>query len=190
LDATDSVATKQKFKYLKKRNDLTFQIEAFNAADVESMRSFAREVTSPVGGCFLMILHLIDGLFIAQTEDTFRTVARSKLDVFQAFDSIFDVSSLDFFVSFSSMMAVTGNIGQSNYATANTILDGELHKHPNAFSLMIPGISNVGYLARSEGDAEHSRLDSWSITPDSKQTTLIQRYSLIVVSSALCVYRG
>ena len=168
FDETNSVSTKQKFRYLEKRSDLVFRVEAFNAGDVESMHSFARTVTSPIGGCFLMILHLIDGLFVAQTKETFRTVARSKLSVFQAFASVFDVDSLDFFMSFSSMMAVTGNIGQSNYATANVILDGELRKYPNAFSLMIPGISNIGYLARSEGDAEHSRLDSWCITPDSK----------------------
>ena len=173
MDITDSVATKQKFGYLKTRNDLVFRVEAFNAADIESMRSFAQKLTSPIGGCFLMILHLIDGLFMAQTEDTFRTVARSKLRVFQVFASVFDMDSLDFFISFSSMMAVTGNIGQSNYATANTVLDGELHKYPNAFSIMIPGISNIGYLARSEGDTEHSRLDSWSITPESKRTKLI-----------------
>ena len=168
MDATDSVSTKQKFRYLNKRSDLIFRVEAFNAVDVQSMRSFAQKVTSPIGGCFLMILHLIDSLFMAQTEDTFHTVALSKLRVFQTFTSVFDIGSLDFFMSFSSMMAVTGNIGQSNYATANTILDGELRKYPNTFSLMIPGILNIGYLARSEGDAEHSRLDSWSITPDSK----------------------
>ena len=171
---TDSVATKQKFGYLKEKSDLVLRVEAFNAADIESMRSFSRRITFPIGGCFLMILHLIDGLFIAQTEDTFHTVARSKLRVFQTFASVFDMDSLDFFVSFSSMMAVTGNIGQSNYATANTILDGELHKYRNAFSLMIPGISSIGYLARSEGDAEHSRLDSWSITPESKRTTSLR----------------
>ena len=72
------------------------------------------------------------------------------------------------------MMVVTGNIGQSNYATANALLDGELHKYPNAFSL-IPGISGVGYLARSAGDIEHSRLDSWSITPDSKRTAWVEK---------------
>lgn len=126
-----------------------------------------------------MTLHLIDGLFMAQTEETFYTVAQSKLSVFKAFNSAFDVGSLDFFVSFSTMMAVTGNIGQSNYATANTILDGELKKYPNAFSIMIPGISNIGYLARSEGDAEHSRLDSWSITSDGERTFSDQRGALM-----------
>lgn len=170
MDATDSVSTKQKFRYLEKRSDLVFRVEAFNATDVESMRSFAQTATCPIGGCFLMVLHIIDGLFMAQTEATFNTVARSKLRVFRTFASVFDVSSLDFFMSFSSMMAVTGNIGQSNYATANTLLDGELRKYPNAFSLMIPGISDVGYLARSMGTAEHSRLDSWSISSDSKRT--------------------
>ena len=190
MDTTNSVSTKQKFRYLRKRSDLVIQVEAFNAVNVESMRSFARKVASPIGGCFLMILHLIDGLFIAQTEDTFHTVARSKLSVFQAFASVFDVCSLDFFMSFSSMMAVTGNIGQSNYATANTILDGELHKYPNAFSLMIPGISNIGYLARSEGDAEHTRLDSWSITSDSEQTSSAQKGALIMAFSAFRVYKG
>lgn len=182
METTHSVRTKQKFRYLKKRSDLELRVEAFNGADVESMGSFARTITSPIGGCFLMILHLIDGLFVAQTDETFRTVAESKLCVFKAFDSAVGVSSLDFFVSFSSMMAVTGNIGQSNYATANMILDGELKKYPNAFSIMIPGISNVGYLARSEGDAEHSRLDSWSITSDGEKTLLAQRNPLTVSS--------
>lgn len=144
------------------------------------MRSFAQTVTSPIGGCFLMILYIIDGLFMAQTEATFHAVALSKLRAFQAFASVFDIGSLDFFMSFSSMMAVTGNIGQSNYATANAILDGELRKYPNTFSLMIPGISNVGYLARSLGDTEHSRLDSWSITSDSKRTARVQRSTLII----------
>ena len=191
METTKSVSTKQKFKYLKKRSDLVFRVEAFNAADVESMRSFARTVTCPIGGCFLMILHLIDGLFMAQTQDTFHKIAQSKLRAFRAFASAFDLASLDFFMSFSSMMAVTGNIGQSNYATANALLDGELYKYPNAFSLMIPGISGVGYLARSAGDTEHSRLDSWSITPDSKRTVWIERGALIMVHfSASCVYQG
>ena len=138
-----------------------------------------------------MILHLIDGLFMAQTQDTFHNIAQSKLRAFRAFASAFDLASLDFFMSFSSMMAVTGNIGQSNYATANALLDGELHKYPNAFSLMIPGILGVGYLARSAGDTEHSRLDSWSITPDSKRTAWVERDVLIIVPlSASCVYQG
>ena len=153
------------------------------------MGLFARTVTSPIGGCFLMTLHLIDGLFMAQTEETFHTVAQSKLSVFKAFCSAFDVGSLDFFVSFSSMMAVTGNIGQSNYATANAILDGELKKYPNAFSIMIPGISNVGYLSRSEGDAEHTRLDSWSVTSDGGRMFLTRRNMLIFSQCFLRVSR-
>ena len=172
MDATDSVPTKQMVKYLKQRRDLVFRVEAFDATDVESMRSFARTVTSSIGGCFLMVLHLADGLFATQTEAAFHAVAQSKLRVFQAFTSAFEIVRLDFFVSLSSLMGITGNIGQSNYATANALLDGELRKYPNAFSLMIPGISNVGHLARSVGDAEHSRLDSWSITSDSRRTAL------------------
>ena len=97
LDATNSVSTKQKFKYLKKRSDLVFRVEAFNTANVESMRSFAQTVTSPIGGCFLMILHLIDGLFMAQTQDTFHRTAQSKLRAFRAFASAFDLPSFDFF---------------------------------------------------------------------------------------------
>lgn len=137
-----------------------------------------------------MVLHLIDGLFMAQTDETFHTVAQSKLNVFKTFDSAFGVGSLDFFLSFSSMMAVTGNIGQSNYATANAILDGELKKYPNAFSIMIPGISNVGYLARSEGDAEHSRLDSWSITSDGGENFIDPKEPTNVFPRGLREYQG
>ena len=191
MGATDLVSTKQKFKYLEQRSNLVFRVEAFDAADVVSMRSFARTVTSPIGGCFLMIFHLIDGSFMTQTEATFHDVAQSKLRVFQAFASVFDVSSLDFFMSFSSLVGVTGNVGQSNYATSNALLDGELRKYPNAFSFVVPGISDVGHLVRSVGDTERSRPKNWSITSNSKQIPWAQGDALIIASfSATRVYQG
>lgn len=97
------------------------------------MRSFAQSVTSPIGGCFLMVLHLVDGLFTARTEATVHDVAQSKLRVFQAFASAFDVGSMGF-LPFSPLMDGTGSIRQPNYVITNALLDGEIHKSPNAFS--------------------------------------------------------
>jgi len=65
------------------------------------------------------------------------------------------------------MIAIMGNAGQSNYAMANSAVEGFLTQYPNAYSLSVPGISRVGVLARAgKGSRERDRLDSSSITPD------------------------
>lgn len=46
-------------------------------------------------------------------------------------------------------------------------MDSILEKHSNAFSIIVPGLSQIGVLARVDRNAvEHQRLDKWTITPD------------------------
>ena len=46
-------------------------------------------------------------------------------------------------------------------------MDGILEKHTNAFSLMVPGVSQIGVLARAGSRAiEAKHLGQWSMTPD------------------------
>jgi hypothetical protein len=110
-------------------------------------------IKEPLGGCFLMTLVLSDGLFASQTEDSIRRVVNAKWDSLMTLDTIVPIQTLDFCVSFSSVSALIGNLGQSNYAMANTIVDGYLARHKNAFSVCVPSISDLGYFARYQWGA-------------------------------------
>lgn len=87
-----------------------------DALNPTEMTAFLQKVHLPIGGCFLMPLVLHDALFLQQTQDTFDLVRRSKVEAFDVLSSLCDVKALDFFVAFSSVTALWGNVGQSNYA--------------------------------------------------------------------------
>lgn len=63
-----------------------------------------------------MPLVLRDALFLQQTQDSFDLVRRSKVEAFDIISRLYDVKAMDFFVAFSSVTALWGNVGQSNYA--------------------------------------------------------------------------
>ncbi|KAF9650882.1 hypothetical protein BDM02DRAFT_3185038 [Thelephora ganbajun] len=165
LDTDALEVTKLKVAYMERRNDLTLQFEACNATSVPGMRRLMDGVKEPLGGCFLMTLVLSDGLFVSQTEDSIRRVVNVKWDSIKTLDTIVPIQTLDFCVSFSSVSALIGNLGQSNYAMANTIVDGYLARHKNAFSVSVPSISDLGYFARYQG-AHESNVKSTMLSPD------------------------
>ncbi|KAJ7713586.1 hypothetical protein B0H14DRAFT_2311976, partial [Mycena olivaceomarginata] len=101
-----------------------------------------------------MTLALSDALFFNQTHDTFRRLYDSKLRVFEVFSAQIEIESLDFFVALSSVTGLIGVPGVSNYASACTALDGVLARYPNAFSLITPGILDVGYIVSLLNDSD------------------------------------
>jgi len=152
---------------MERRSDLSLQFEACDATSVLEMRRLIDDVKEPLGGCFLMTLVLSDGLFTSQTEDSIRRVVDAKWGVLKTLDTVAPIQTLDFCVSFSSVSALFGNPGQSNYAMANTIVDGYLARHKNAFSISVPSISHLGYFARYHG-ARDSNGKLVTLSPDGK----------------------
>ena len=63
-----------------------------------------------------MTLALSDGLFVNQSREDFRVVRESKIQSLEAFATVVDIKSLDFFIAFSSVAGLLGTIGQTNYA--------------------------------------------------------------------------
>ncbi|WP_440119140.1 SDR family NAD(P)-dependent oxidoreductase [Paenibacillus sp. QZ-Y1] len=64
-----------------------------------------------------------DSLFLAKTEEEWREVLRPKVAGTVHLDRCTKQEELDFFILFSSGTAVLGNMGQSDYATANAFMD-------------------------------------------------------------------
>ncbi|KAF8200274.1 polyketide synthase [Pholiota molesta] len=125
--------------YLQNRPDLRLRLEACDASSESDMSALFRQTDNPIGGCILMSVVLKDRLFIAHDNTSYYTPFPGKVGALTALENAVDIHSLDFLVSVSSA-ATFGNVGQTNYASANTAVDGLLSKYKNAFSLIAPAI--------------------------------------------------
>nr|WP_314464371.1 SDR family NAD(P)-dependent oxidoreductase [uncultured Clostridium sp.] len=65
----------------------------------------------------------MDQLIINKNTEEIRTVFRPKVKGLLFLDEVTQTEPLDFFILFSSASSVVGNIGQADYASANTFLD-------------------------------------------------------------------
>ncbi|KAJ7440955.1 hypothetical protein FB451DRAFT_1442691, partial [Mycena latifolia] len=139
-----------KVAYLRRCTDLELRLEKCDGTDAHATSSLVKTLLVPIAGCFQMTLVLSDALFLKQTQASFTAVYDSKIKVFEIFAAEVDIKSLDFYIAFSSLAGLLGQPGQSNYSSACTILDGILARYPNAFSLIVPGIGDVGYLIRTD----------------------------------------
>ncbi|MBH8561398.1 SDR family NAD(P)-dependent oxidoreductase [Nostoc sp. CENA67] len=102
-------------------------------ADVSKMddmaRVFEQVQTSmpPLRGIFHAAGVLDDGILLRQNWERFTRVMAPKVQGAWNLHILSQNQQLDFFVCFSSFTALTGNLGQGNYAAANTFLDALVH---------------------------------------------------------------
>ena len=84
---------------------------------------------------------LVDKLIEKKTESDFETVYSPKVTGLENILGCVDVARLDFLVLFSSIVGFYGNVGQSDYAIANEILNKSAymlkHKYPNCHVVSI-----------------------------------------------------
>ncbi|KAJ7780984.1 hypothetical protein B0H16DRAFT_1299265, partial [Mycena metata] len=177
LDPVNDTITLAKIGYLSGLEDLQLQLEACDGTRADQMRDLIRRLpkSAPIAGCFLMALILSDATFFNQTRATLDAVYDSKVKMLEIFASEVDIASLDFFVALSSLSGLVGIAGQANYASACTTVDGILAGYKNAFSLITPGISDVGFLVcRDRASSNHiARKDRFgSITAETLWTYL------------------
>ncbi|KIK61181.1 hypothetical protein GYMLUDRAFT_225393 [Collybiopsis luxurians FD-317 M1] len=158
-----------KLAYLMSREDLQLSFEACDATDILAMKNLIQSIPSehPIGGCFLMPLHLSDALFFNQKEESIRSVMDSKLKAFETLATAVDLDSVDFTVTLSSVAGLFGNIGQSNYSSACSAMNWAIRPIKNSFSLIVPGILDAGYLAQAFSDrVDGKELQEWSISAE------------------------
>ncbi|KAF8990610.1 hypothetical protein BDQ17DRAFT_1393106 [Cyathus striatus] len=146
--------------YLKSRPELELRLEACDATSQQEVSKLIEGIQTPIAGCLLMSVVLSDRLFMSHAKETYYVPFSPKLGAFEALSRVIDIQTLDFLVSFSSA-AVFGNPGQTNYASANTQLDGVLSSYANAFSLVCPAI--IDSITISHGDAllPDTRYHNW-----------------------------
>ncbi|KAJ7342604.1 hypothetical protein DFH08DRAFT_1082134 [Mycena albidolilacea] len=123
-------------------------------------------IDRPLTGCFLLAAVLQDRLFKLHTEDSYYRPFPAKLQSFRTVEEVFSIPSLDFLFAVSSI-ATFGNPGQSNYASANSIVDELTEPYPNAFSLIAPAILDTSMIVGGvnlEVASRLSHLESWGMS--------------------------
>ncbi|KAK4194958.1 KR domain-containing protein [Triangularia verruculosa] len=114
----------------------------------------------PVGGVANGAMVLQDILFQKMDLEALTKVLRPKVEGSKLLDEFFHDTPLDFFIIFSSITAVVGNSGQSNYIATNifiTALAFQRRKRRVPGSVMdISSLVGIGYMERSDNfDAEY-----------------------------------
>ena len=108
----------------------------------------------PIVGVCNGAMIMNDGIIPHMTYERFNQSLRPKVDGTRFLDEIFNKPNLDFFVVFSSLAYVTGNLGQSPYAAANafmvSIVEGRRARGLAGSILNLAGISGLGYISRTD----------------------------------------
>ena len=112
----------------------------------------------PVGGIFNTAMVLKDAFFENQTKESFEEACAIKIKGTDNLDQITRIKcpNLDHFVCFSSLVASKGNLGQTNYAFANSSMDLICEKRKRnslpGLSIQWGVIGDVGHVAEYMGN--------------------------------------
>jgi KR domain len=105
-------------EYLLSIPDLTLKLEASDATSQESTACLLDKIPIALGGCMLLSVVLSDRMFAFQNDSNFTKVFAPKTGTYNTLERCIPggLSSLDFFVAFSSVVGLFGNAGQTNYS--------------------------------------------------------------------------
>lgn len=93
-----------------------------NREEVHASLATIQNTMPPIAGIANGAMVLRDSTFETMTLADWQTCVQPKVDGTLLLDELFHTTPLDFFITFSSLAAVIGNMGQANYAAANAFL--------------------------------------------------------------------
>ncbi|KAH8835100.1 polyketide synthase [Flagelloscypha sp. PMI_526] len=148
--------------FLETLHDLDLKLEKCDATSYTETRDLMAPLSKQLGGFILLSVVLDDHLFLdGHTEETYYTPFGPKVEALKNLDKLDLSSECDFVVAISSVAGL-GNVGQTNYASANTILEDMLASRPNAFSLVAPAVVDSATIAGTDDLMTDLRLGHWA----------------------------
>jgi acyl transferase domain-containing protein/acyl carrier protein len=131
-------------------------VEAVDVADAAQLKHLWRCITTtmpPLRGVIHGAMVLDDVLLTGLTADRLRQVMAPKVLGALHLHAATKETPLDFFVMLSSVASLVGNVGQANYAAANTFLDGFAQyrraRGLPAITISWGALAEVGVVARN-----------------------------------------
>ena len=101
-----------------------YPMDVTSRASVQQVHKQISMEMPPVAGVMNGAMILIDAMLVKNTHAEFERSLRPKVDGTVFLDELFGSDDLDFFIVFSSLAAVGGNMGQSAYAASNQFMCG------------------------------------------------------------------
>jgi len=136
------------------------RVEAVDVSSEGQMKGLFDRIGAwapPLRGIVHSAMVLDDGLIVQQSRERFLKVTAPKMPGAWNLHKCSERLPLDFFVAFSSVSTLIGNVGQSSYVAANAFLDALCAYRRSlglpALTVNWGRIADVGYVAR-HGDVE------------------------------------
>lgn len=132
-----------------------------------------QDTLPPIAGIAHAPMILQDALFENMDFESMKVVLEAKVQGGVYLDEYFDNQKpLDFFICFSSLAAVAGNSGQSNYTAANSFLatlTAQRKRRGLAGSCIdLSAVHGVGYIAKASRESNYE-LNPYTFVPISEQ---------------------
>ncbi|KAH9896254.1 putative polyketide synthase [Xylariomycetidae sp. FL2044] len=145
---------------LHKRNGVNVTVIPCDVTDEPRLRSVHRTICDtlpPIVGVLNGAMVLRDVSILNMSHEQLTTVTRPKVLGSVYLDRIFDHQALDFFIFFSSINCIVGNLGQANYAAANMFMcamaANRRKRGLTACALNVGAIIGAGYMERESSKA-------------------------------------
>ncbi|KAJ7717066.1 hypothetical protein DFH07DRAFT_762136 [Mycena maculata] len=141
------------FGYLQTLRDFSLRLVAVDSTSEKDMKNLFGNIEEPLGGCMLLSGVLSDRSFSQHSEESFEVPFAPKIQSLEVLAKVLNIEALDFLITFGSVAGLFGNAGQTNYASANTLLEGLTSRYNNAFYVVVPALT----------DTVMGNLDNWRI---------------------------
>ncbi|CEJ94083.1 hypothetical protein VHEMI09637 [[Torrubiella] hemipterigena] len=139
-----------------------FALDITSRADLHRVHKEICDSMPPIAGVANAALIMRDGLFMESTAETMNQALAPKIDGSIYLDELFCKPDLDFFILYSSLVYITGNIGQTSYAAGNgfmvSLCHGRRQRGLVGSVMNLGGINGIGYITRTDHNIL-SRLD-------------------------------
>ncbi|KAI8625677.1 ketoacyl-synt-domain-containing protein [Xylariaceae sp. FL1651] len=141
---------------IEKRRGTSTRVYRADASDEVAMRCiiYSLQAERSIRGVVHAAMVLKDGMFEQMSYDSYMAAITPKVRGAMSLHKALGSAKLDFFVMTSSVSAVLGNMGQSNYSAANSYLDALAQQRTTAglaaTSLALPMVLDVGVVAEDD----------------------------------------
>ncbi|KAI0451165.1 hypothetical protein F5B21DRAFT_516907 [Xylaria acuta] len=158
---------------IQERPGTSTRVYRTDASDEVAMQCviYSLQAERPIRGVVHAAMVLKDGMFEQMDHASYMAAITPKVHGALSLHKALGNAQLDFFVMTSSVSAVLGNMGQSNYSAANSFLDA-LARHRTATglvatSLALPMVLDVGVVAEDDAiEASLMRKGLYGISED------------------------
>ncbi|KAK7952854.1 Male sterility- NAD-binding [Apiospora saccharicola] len=134
----------------------TLPMDITDEASVRATYDTINKTMPPIVGVCNGAMVLNDGLMASQSFEDFNATLLPKVKGTQFLDALFPDPTLDFFMVFSSLAWLTGNIGQCSYASANGfmcgVVEGRRRRGLAGSAINLAGVYGIGYISTREAN--------------------------------------